>query len=307
MRELDARAAVVSQEITCARSAADRYRNQAKQECDSVNALCGGNAMGGPTRWGEKKHLARTALEVFTNSDHLKRSKDAHDLVSSIGGLDELGKLVEKAQKIKDRKVDPEMLEYDDVLAGMSLGVNSIGVMGWDDGGKSFVKIRKQYSDDQKSTDICFTCLVGVAGRSWTTPLDLPRETMLRCFQLAKGDNVQRLFNEVCESSNMDILYKTNLADHHVCTPIQKHEFVRIVTQQTRDGINKCAGLSNILSECERATGSAMSKRDGKRPMAAPGSVDDDDDDDDDDEPVFTKEVTREQRDEKGYENAIIL
>lgn len=310
MSALQAEANTVTSDLMTARQAQLRYQNQTRAERAKVNTAVGYEQI------NEKKELIRTAEQVFTDAEHIKRAKAAHDMVSSIGGLDELGKLVEKAEAIKNRKVDPEMLDYEEVLASMSIGVGSIGLMTWDDGGKSFIKITDQFNGITSSTTICFTFLVHCrSGKSLF--MSLSKDLLARTFVLVKGDNAQKLFDDVCSPSNIDALYKT----HTSATPPRlrylKHEFTRVVTQESRDGINQCPGLSNLLNECERASAAAAaaaSKRDGKRTMSAAeyqhftqATAPSGPADDDDDEPVFTHTVTRAQRDKKGFENAIVL
>ena len=309
MSALQTEVNTVTSDIMTARQAQTRYQKQTQAERAKVNAAVGYEQA------NEKRQLIRAAEQVFIDANHIKRAKAAHDMVSSIGGLNELGKLVEKAEAIKNRKVDPEMLDYEDVLASMSIGVGSIGLMTWDDGGKSFIKITDQFNGITSSTTICFTCLVHCrSGKSLF--MSLSKDLFARTFVLVKWDNARKLFDEVCSPSNIDALYKTHTSATPPHLRYLKHEFTRVMTQESRDGIKECPGLSNLLNECERASATAAaaaSKRDGKSTMSAAeyqhftqatapsGSADDDD------EPVFTHTVTRAQRDKKGFENAIVL
>lgn len=307
MGALQKEANTVTSDIMTARQAQTRYQNQTQAERAKVNTAVGYEQV------NEKRELIRTAEQVFIDANHVKRAKAAHDMVSSIGGLDELGKLVEKVEAIKNRKVDPEMLDYEDVLASMSIAVGSIGLVTWDDGGKTFIKITEQFNGITSSTTICFTFLVRCrSGKSLF--MSLSKDLLARTFVLVKWDNAQKLFDEVCSPSNVESLYKMHTSAAPPRLRYLKHEFTRVVTQESRDGINECPGLSNLLNKCERASVAAASKRDGKRTMSAAdyqrfnqGTAPSGSADDDDDEPVFIQTVTRDQRDKEGFENAIVL
>jgi hypothetical protein len=235
--------------------------------------------------------LVCDALHCFQNNSCLKFAKQSYDIVNNVGGLVNLQNILHKAQLIKNKKVDVNMLEYKDVLSTMSMNVGSIVLIEWKGGGKSFVKIVEQWKPIKCSTTICFTFLVrSRCGQQLY--MTIPYTQLYSTSVLCNGNNVQQLFDELCKTSNIDKLYHTNHSKSRKRGRYNKEEFKEAFIRESYDGINACPGLANLIyfeaksEECKTVD---------EQPCT------------DDNEVKFVKDVSLSERDEEGYKNAIVL
>jgi len=198
-----------------------------------------------------KRALASVAMGVFSSIEHVKRSKKAHQFVTSIGGVDKIKEINEKYEMIMNKKVDPELLEYTDVIEGVGAYVGAIASMTWHDGSNSFVAYSEQPKAAlMKSTDIHLEILANPGSLAVKSFITVPLATVKAHATIVGGPNLQSLFDGFCTDGNIRKLYDSYKSYANAASCISLEVYSREVIKQTRDAIEAKPGLKGLLKPC---------------------------------------------------------
>jgi len=274
-----------------------------------------------------KRSLASVAMGVFDSIEHVKRCRMAHSFLESLGGIEKVNEINDQYDKITNKKLNPELMEYDDIITGLGAHIGALACMTWPHGGKSLVMYSEQpkvgdihYDTSFKRTDIYFEVLSDPIPKTlvgWTR-CHVSLDTMKSQSTVITGLNVQSFFDGFCTEDNLRILYdcyKTSArttawgAGHRLMFFESYHS---AAVQKTCNAIQKQPGLRGILNTCTPPM--SLSNKHDKEQMDESslkplGDVEarrsSTAGDDSDDEPVFVASKTRKQRDDEGRANAI--
>jgi hypothetical protein len=198
-----------------------------------------------------KRALASVAIGVFSSIEHVKRCKKAHQFVASIGGAEKIKEINDKYEMIMNKKMDPELLEYTEVVEGIGAYLGAITCMTWHDCSNSLVSFAEQPKlASMKSTDIHFEILASPARASARSFITVPLVTVKAHSTIVNGPNVQSVFDGFCTDANIRKLYNSYNSLVKAASCISFESYSRVVIQQTRDAIEAQPGLKGLLKPC---------------------------------------------------------
>jgi len=245
--------------------------------------------------------VARHALPIFRDSEHIRECKEAASFVDSLGGAQKVLQIKEQFERIQNGKVPVEQQDYEDILRGMSLFVGCLAILQWQDGGKSFV-LPVEQRDVSSPSDISLE-VVFRACPTHASVLTVNHATASKFLTAVTGLNAKQCFDEVASDDNLQKLFDGSSAGLRQRMGFSK--FKQEVIMQSRRAIEQQSGLAHIF-----ATGASSQAGSSNCPLksladAAISKAGQSDDDSDDAEIVEVR--TREDRDRVGRANAIEL
>lgn len=226
---------------------------------------------------------------AFTSSEHVLRCTRSYEFVQELGGMEKIKQLKQRYAEFKERKLEPDELDYDTLLSSLFIFDGSIVALKSQRGG--YIRIARtttQASDATNPSDITFQTRTGEPERNITLSFDTAKARI----EPINAKNVVEIFDKITDDANITRAFKSDIGKDQTrkgrwCLSLYTDVFVK----QARDFIEKTPGLAGIID---------------KRPTSETDATAEDDMGDDDDVQVVSVS-TREDRDRIGRLNAISL
>lgn len=221
----------MSDSIHARKSLADAERKKLKSACmDDMQAM----------------DASCHAANVFSGVKHALECKESHELIETIGGVDKLRQLKNKYDAFKERKLDPNQLDYNDVLSRLSIFEGSLVLMAWDNGAVSFLRTSKQGPDARSPSDISFE-VVFCVDKKRAAFITFSFDTAKAFVTPVSGKNVKELFTQMSHESNIKILFDSK---NKLLSKMSLSKYSQSLIQQTRDAIEGVPGLAGSIDKC---------------------------------------------------------
>lgn len=238
--------------------------------------------------------LSRYAVSVFKDAEHASKCARTRDFVRGEGGIDKLKELKRKHAELKERKLDVDKMDYEEVLGKLKMNEGSLVLMTWQDRSASLLRVIKQQPGVERRSHVSFEVVFRAKTR---TCLSLPFETVREFTEVVCAGNANSVLGTVSQEKNLRALFDSRSA---VPSKMSYPDFSRVVVKQSRDAIEGQLGLAGVLQRCPAAARSPLEGL-AQAAEAAEKMLEDGD------EVAFVGAQSREERDRIGMRNAVVI